>query len=230
MYKNLDKIMAVLLIVAVFYASFFGLTEEITAGKDAVTEFPIVVIDPGHGGSDPGKVGVNGALEKDINLRIAKDLEAKLLAAGYTVVLTRTEDEMLCSETDINKKATDMKNRCAIVEETGADIVVSIHQNSYTSESIKGGQVFYYKHSTEGKLLAQAIQEEFKAQVDESNNRQAKSNDSYYLLLHTPCPTVIVECGFLSNREEAELLCDNTYTERICLAIMSGINYYFNRQ
>ena len=85
MYKNLDKIMAVLLIVAVFYASFFGLTEEITAGKDAVTKSPIVVIDPGHGGSDPGKVGVNGALEKDINLRIAKDLEAKLLAAGYTV-------------------------------------------------------------------------------------------------------------------------------------------------
>lgn len=188
----------------------------------------VVVLDAGHGGNDPGKIGVDGTLEKDINLSLTYQLKAFLEAADVTVVLTRESDEGLYQENDTNKKRADMNARCQKIQETCPDLTVSIHQNSYHEESVKGAQVFYYTGSEQGKRLAEIIQEEFDSVLGEANTRKAKANSSYYLLLHTSCPIVIVECGFLSNWEETARLKDEGYQEKLAWAIHLGILQYLN--
>ena len=144
----------------------------------------VVCVDPGHGGTDPGKVGISGQLEKDINLAIAKKLKNYLEASDVVVVLTRDKDMGLYSPNDTHKKMADMRKRCQLIEEAKPDLVISIHQNSYHEEDIRGGQVFYYKTSVRGKKLAQILQKRFDYVLGDANKRQAKANDNYYLLLH----------------------------------------------
>lgn len=186
-----------------------------------------VVIDAGHGGSDPGKVGINNQLEKDINLEIAGILKRFLQAEDIKVVMTREGDGGLYDENASNKKVQDMKKRLEIIENAEPVLVVSIHQNSYHEEYVKGAQVFYYATSTSSKQLAEIIQEELKS-LDPENHREAKGNDSYFLLKKTSRPIVIVECGFLSNREEAEKLSSEVYQEKIAWNIHMGIMKYLN--
>lgn len=189
----------------------------------------LVVVDPGHGGVDPGMLGVNNTVEKEINLAVSYVLKEKLEEQGFRVELTRTTDDGLYSESDSNKKIADMKKRCAIIDEKNADIVVSIHQNSFSDSAVSGAQVFYYRHSEKGKELAQYIQDSLRENVDGTNDRRIKANDSYYMLIHTPCPTVIVECGFITNYDEAALLVTEEYQERIAEAIMMGVKTYFEK-
>lgn len=188
----------------------------------------VIVIDPGHGGIDPGKVGVHEELEKNINLSIAMKVTALLEKTGATVVCTRTEDSGLYEESDSNKKLADLKARCELIAEAEPDIAVSIHQNSYTDASVSGAQVFYYEGSESGKKLALALQSALVAGVDPENRRQVKSDNSYYILLHSVCPTVIVECGFLSNDAEATKLVTEEYQGLIAEAIVRGIAEYFS--
>lgn len=180
-----------------------------------------VVLDPGHGGGDPGKVGVNGEKEKDLNLKIACEVQKLLTDAGIRVVMTRSEDEAL------DGKLEDMKKRVALINDTAPNLVVSIHQNSYTDSSVKGAQVFYHTSSEQGRELALVMQEEL-YRLDEENRRQAKGNDTYYMLRNTKVPSIIVECGFLSNSEEAALLCTEEYqiklAEVICAGIIKGLD------
>ena len=187
-----------------------------------------VVIDAGHGGEDPGKVGVGNILEKDINLEIAKLVEKQLRKAGYQVVMTRTDDTMLVSDGCGSKKSEDLKNRCRMINESGARCAVSIHQNSYSDAAIKGAQVFYFEHSAEGKQLAETLQASLVEGLDPENHRQAKGNVTYYLLKKTEIPIVIVECGFLSNREEAALLEEKAYQEKVAKAVCDGITEYLD--
>ncbi len=187
-----------------------------------------VVIDAGHGGADPGKVGVNGAWEKDVNLQIALLLKQYLEAADIEAVMTRQTEEGLYDAGVSNKKVQDMKRRVALIEETAPDAVVSIHQNSYPEASVRGSQVFYYNGSKEGRRLAEVIQAQLLEKADGENRRQIKANDSYYLLKKTNAPTVIVECGFLSNAAEAEKLCDKTYQQKLAWAIHFGVLQYLN--
>ena len=184
-----------------------------------------IVIDSGHGGIDPGKKSDDGILEKDVNLAIAFKLK-RLEAAGISVTMTRSDENGLYQESDSNKKIADMKKRCSIIEESNANAVISIHQNSFQSSSVKGAQVFYYKHSAQGKLLAECIQNSFKQNIDETNKREAKADTTYYMLIHTKVPTVIAECGFLSNPEEAQLLVTEEYQEKVALALYNGIIDY----
>lgn len=186
-----------------------------------------VVIDAGHGGNDPGKVGINDALEKDINLQIAMQLKMFLEADDVEVVMTREVDKGLYDEDASNKKVQDMKRRLQVIESADPALVVSIHQNSYHEEYVKGAQVFYYTTSEKSRALAEILQEQLKS-LDEENKRQAKGNDSYYLLKKTAKPIVIVECGFLSNREEAQQLTDEAYQEKIAFQIHMGIMKYLN--
>ena len=190
----------------------------------------VVVVDPGHGGTDPGKVGISGQLEKDINLEIAKKLKTYLEASDVTVVLTRDKDMGLYSSNDNHKKMADMRKRCQLIEEAKPDLVISIHQNSYHEEAIRGGQVFYYKTSVRGKKLAQILQERFDYVLGDANKRQAKANDNYYLLLHVKEPIVIAECGFLSNREEAGKLETEEYQDRLAWTLHMGIMEYLNQE
>ena len=184
-----------------------------------------IVVDAGHGGADPGKVGINDILEKDINLSIALRLAEELESAGISVVLTRTSDVDLSNGAS-NFKSSDMRNRCALITEANPIFTISIHQNSYPSEQVSGAQVFYFAESDEGKTLATTLQNSLIANVDPTNKRQPKANDSYYLLKKTPTPTVIVECGFLTNPTEAALLSTTEYQDKVVNAIFLGIMEY----
>ncbi len=226
--RILDIAMAVLFLAGVSCAVGFGLAPSSEAVGAAASDGITVVIDPGHGGTDPGKVGVNGTLEKDINLSISLMLGEILQDKNYNVVYTRQDGDGLYSDSDINKKAADMRNRCGLIEEAKADVVVSIHQNSYTDPDVCGAQVFYYTHSAQGNVLAQLIQASLKENLNPDNKRECKSNDSYYMLIHTPCPTVIVECGFLSNPTEEKLLNDEEYQYKIAMSVAQGVENYFS--
>lgn len=186
----------------------------------------LIVIDAGHGGDDPGKVAVDQTNEKDINLAIAKKLQTELEKSGYRVIMTRDTDQGLYDEGVSNKKAQDMKRRCALINQVEPMITVSIHQNSFGSESVKGAQVFYYEKSEKGRKLASCIQDSLRINVDPSNNRKPKPDHNYYMLLNTTSPIVIVECGFLSNWEETGKLKDEAYQKQIVEAITKGIKEY----
>ncbi|MBE5869061.1 MAG: N-acetylmuramoyl-L-alanine amidase [Lachnospiraceae bacterium] len=229
--KLFSAVLGVLLAASVLWVIDKSL-EVVKLNTDAGTTLeknrPCVVIDAGHGGHDPGKVGINDALEKDINLQIAKLLEKFLTANDVDVIMTRQEDAGLNDADASNKKVQDMKRRIALIEEVKPDLVVSIHQNSYSEEYVHGAQVFYYTDSTVGKDLAQKIQTRLVEDLDPQNTRGIKANDSYYLLKKTQWPIVIVECGFLSNRAEAEKLISPHYQEKIAWSIHMGILQYLN--
>lgn len=183
----------------------------------------IVVIDAGHGGWDPGKVSENSIYEKDINLKVALKLQQYLQQGDCYVLLTRATDEALG-----RKKREDMNNRKDIADNMGADIIISVHQNSFTSSKVKGSQVFYYKSSEKSKVLAEKIQESMKNFLSQDGSRLAKANDNYYILKQTTIPAVIVECGFLSNPSERALLTQDDYVEKIAWSIYMGVIDYFN--
>ena len=199
-------------------------SEKVETAKDR----PCVVIDAGHGGNDPGKVGVDGSLEKDINLQIALKLQKFLQMQDVDVVLTRESDMGLYDENASNKKVQDMKNRVALIEESQPALVISIHQNSYHEEYVHGAQVFYYANSEKSKELAERIQQVMALELDRDNTRKAKANDSYYLLKKTSSPIVIVECGFLSNYEEAQKLSSDLYQEKVAWAIHLAVLQWLN--
>ena len=190
---------------------------------------PVIVLDAGHGGEDPGKIGVNGEFEKDINLSIVLILK-ELLEEDYTVILTRQTDTMLCNEGVNNKKNSDLKNRVRIINESSCDIAILIHQNSFQTQSAKGAQVFYYTSSEDGKLLANYVQEELVTNCDPSNTRTIKSDKSYYVLKNATPTTIIVECGFLSNPDEASKLGLLSYQENLAVSIKKGIDRYFEKK
>lgn len=173
-------------------------------------------------------MGINGALEKDINLAIAEKVKTFLEAEDVTVVMTREDEAGLYKESDSNKKVQDMKKRIEIIEEINPAVTVSIHQNSYHEEYVHGAQVFYYASSEEGKKLAGILQKRLIEGVDPDNTRVEKANDSYYLLTKTSSPIVIAECGFLSNRQEADALAKEEYQEKLAWAIHMGILQYLN--
>ena len=226
--KVIEPVLGICLLAMVVMAVKYGSIRVTGSGDAYIKETPVVVVDAGHGGTDPGKVGVDGSLEKDINLAVAERLKTYLEQDDVKVIMTRETDTGLYSETDSRKKMADMKKRCEIIEESGADLVVSIHQNSYHQEDVSGAQVFYYRKSEKGKRLAEILQKRFDYALRDQNRRKAKPNDSYYLLLHVKCPIVIVECGFLSNWKEAALLKTEEYQDRVAYTLHMGIMEYLN--
>ncbi len=206
-----------------------GLTGEkwLAVMGNGTAERRCVVLDPGHGGRDPGKVGAGDVLEKDINLQLAMQLKTYLEVNDIEVVMTRTEDIMLegGSEGETHKMR-DMKGRLDVIEEAEPVLVVSIHQNSYPESSVHGAQVFYYEGSAQSAGLAKCLEEAIEEFTAPGTSRPSKSNDNYYLLKKTAVPTVIVESGFLSNPEEAAKLSTPEYRDRMAWAIHMGIVRY----
>lgn len=221
---------AVLLAAASLLAIMGWDRGKLTSAQGGTSGERCVVLDAGHGGDDPGKIGINGALEKDVNLAITLLVKQYLEESDIRVVLTRETSEGLYDAGASNKKVQDMKRRIGIIEENSPDVTVSIHQNSYPEEYVHGAQVFYYTGSEEGKALAEKIQRRLVEGVDPENKRQVKANDSYYLLKKTRVPIVIVECGFLSNAEESEKLCTEEYREKLAWQIHLGIVQYLNSE
>ncbi|MBR1691542.1 MAG: N-acetylmuramoyl-L-alanine amidase [Lachnospiraceae bacterium] len=226
--RVVTMLMAVIMLCSMYYlarrAAVYTMTNRTGREKS------IVVIDAGHGGIDPGKIGINQAKEKDINLQIALRVRTLLEQNDIEVVMTRERDEGLYEEGASNKKVQDMKRRIERIAKAAAPLTVSIHQNSYSDERIHGAQVFYYTSSTEGKAAALLMQQQLAEGLDPDNRRQAKANDSYYLLKKSPTPAIIVECGFLSNYEEAQKLTQEKYQEQVAFQITLGILRYLSAQ
>lgn len=230
-YSNKKNIIFIVEAALLLFLIFLGCTRNpaLLASFPKKSDSITIVVDPGHGGYDPGKVGVNNTLEKDINLSISLELTKLLKNEGYNVILTRTFDTSLYEEGSHNKKTDDLNNRIEIIKKNKADFAICIHQNSFPDASVKGAQVFYYASNDNvnpSKALAESIQNALIDGLDKNNTRMAKSNTSYYMLKHTACPTVIVESGFLSNPAEAMLLNSEKYQMQIAQAICIGINNY----
>ena len=224
------KIISVILIVAVvgslIIGNFASATAEISASPERV-----IVIDAGHGGEDPGAVGVNGTYEKDVNLSIAILLGDTLKEKGYTVVQTRTEDKMLyLPEENVKgmRKISDLKNRCKITAEYENCIVISIHMNSYGASKYSGLQVYYTDKNEDSRALANRIQNSVRKELQPENHRQIKNGSSLYLLENANGTAVLIECGFLSNAEECSKLSQKEYQKELCFAISCGIIEYIN--
>jgi N-acetylmuramoyl-L-alanine amidase len=230
------KIFMAILVIALIFTVGKSAQFVSTVGENVITIFKdknkdiTIAIDAGHGGIDPGKVGVNDALEKDINLAIALKLERNLAQNGINVVMTRTDDDGLYEESDTNKKVTDMKKRLEIIEAANPLLAVSIHQNSYPEPSVSGVQVFYYKDSIKSKEAATIMQAQMIKTLKPEKQREAKDNSSYYLLKKTSVPIMIVECAFMSNPAEADLLTQENYQEKVAWAVYMGIMEYINTQ
>lgn len=200
-----------------------------------VTYLPIsnkvIAIDPGHGGVDPGAVSKNGVKEDEINLKISLKLKRLIEQSGGIVFMTRAEDKGLYSSearTLRQMKREDLQKRREIIDNSGSQILVSIHLNSFIRSNYYGAQTFYKEGSEEGQRLALIIQEELKNILDKDNKREPQKRNDVYLLNEVSIPSVLVECGFLSNSAEEKLLLDETYQEKIAWSIYVGIMNYFN--
>ena len=199
-----------------------------TLGNNESMDFS-VVIDPGHGGIDPGSIGYKTKVkESDVNLAVAKKLETKLSSMGFRVVMTRKDENGLYGLSTTNYKKRDMQKRKDIIEEARPDIVVSVHMNSYVRHNLRGAQVFYDKNSPSGEALALSIQDQIASKLEKSDKGVAVGD--YYMLKCAPSASVIAECGFLSNEEDEKLLIDPDYQEKIAECIFVGIVNFFNRE
>ena len=204
-------------------------TEDSESEREDLTGGVIVVIDAGHGGEDGGAVGRNGALEKDINLSLALTLSDALEAMGVATLLTREEDILLydkSSDYQGQKKAQDLAERRRIAESCENAIFVSIHMNSFPEEKYKGLQVYYSENNEESMTLAKRIQSLTAESLQPENNRQCKSGGNIYLLERLTCPAILIECGFLSNAEECELLSTEEYRQSLAKLIATAIYGY----
>jgi N-acetylmuramoyl-L-alanine amidase len=200
-----------------------------------VTYLPIankvIAIDAGHGGVDPGAVSKRGIKEDEINLEIALKLKRLIEQSGGIVVMTRSEDEGLYTsdaKTLRQMKREDLSKRKEIVNESNSEVFISIHLNSFIRSTYYGAQTFYKKDSEEGERLAIIIQNELRNILDKDNNRQPQDRDDIYILNEVNIPSVLVECGFLSNVNEEQLLTNESYQEKIAWSIYVGIMNYFN--
>ncbi len=221
----------VLLAAVVLNVAFFG-------DHTAVNSVPItnrtIVLDPGHGGEDGGAVGSNGTVEKDINLQVALKVQALLEQNGCSVFMTRNDDVSIHDkgeEKNNNRKVSDLDNRKKMPGDYQADAFVSIHMNLYPQQQYHGAQVFYAETPDNSMQLAQCIQDELREDVDSSNNREIKeAKGNIYVLDKSKVPSVVVECGFLSNPEEEQKLQTDEYQQKLAFAIYSGIIKFFAAQ
>ncbi len=190
----------------------------------------VVLIDAGHGYPDGGAIGMNGSIESTLNIKVAKLVKKKLISKGYTVLMTREGENAIADDgkTMAKRKLSDMTKRLDIINNSGADILVSIHMNKFSDSRYKGAQVLYSANYAESEILAKNIQAELCAIPENESKRSfLKAPNSIYLMKNATIPAVIAECGFLSNFEEEQLLNTSQYREKLANAIVDGIiNYY----
>ena len=187
-----------------------------------------IVIDPGHGGVDPGSIGYKSKVkESDLNLTLSLKLAEKFRAAGIKIVMTRTDDNGLVSGLTGRKfKKEDMQKRKELINKIRPNMVISVHMNSYTNHTLRGAKVFYDKTSDISKQIAESIQNQFAEKLEASNN--VASVGDYYMLKCTESPSIIAECGFLSNERDEQLLLDPKYQDKIVDCIFVGVMNFLN--
>lgn len=189
----------------------------------------VVVIDAGHGGVDPGAVGISKVLEKDITLGVSKRLQVLVQQSGAKAVMVREDDRDLgTSQGLLKRKREDLAQRIQLAMDTQAEVYLSIHANSFPDPKLAGAQTFYHSDSPEGKLLAQFIQQELNSMTN--SKRIAKGNQDIYVLKKAKQAAVTVELGFLSNLQEEQLLTNPEYQQKLAIAIFQGLSIYFSKQ
>lgn len=216
--------------------TILGAVHAVTAasGNIDASALPTIILDAGHGGEDGGAVAVNGIEEKKINLAIALLVRDKLTSAGYCVQMIRETDTAVGDttlSTLAERKRSDIQYRTQVVNQTENCILVSIHQNFFEQSQYSGAQMFYSPNNTRSAQLAESIRRAVISQTQPNNTRENKQAESgIYLLNHVDVPAVIVECGFLSNPEEADLLSTPTYQEKIASAVADGITDFLKSE
>lgn len=228
---NIHILMFSLLILFLIFISVFISRDYIKTSLNKQNSVKLtVIIDAGHGGEDGGAVAPDGSLEKDFNLDIALKLEKILNMYGFDVIMTRREDKMTCSDgltTQRQKKVSDIRNRLKLIENNPNSIFVSIHQNNFSDCNQYGTQVFYSGNNLKSKTLADCIQQSVVKNLQLNNKRIIKkSGTEIFLLYKSKVPSVLVECGFLSNIKELELLKTDTYRQKLAIMIADGIIKY----
>lgn len=223
------SILFLIILSAMLYFTFMA-----NSSADGVMTKPVlkqtVIIDAGHGGDDGGAIGIDGTVEKDINLDIALKLEKLLKFYGFDVIMTRTEDIMTCDDgldSLRKRKVSDIHNRFDVLERNPDAVFISVHQNKFEDNSQHGTQVFYSGNNDESKLLAESIQNSIVSVLQPDNSRVVKKSGSgIYLLYHAKLPAVLVECGFISNPAEVKKLNDENYRMKIAILIADGLIKY----
>ena len=214
-------------IVYLLLAVCMNKTALVIAANKTIPSGKTIIIDAGHGGEDGGATSCTGVLESEINLEIAVRLEDMLNLLGYRTIMVREDDSAIHTEgaTIAQRKVSDLKNRVQLVNNASDALLISIHQNYFTDERYYGAQVFYA--DTDGsRRLAENVQETFRRTINQDSKRMVKSAENIYLMERIQCDGVLVECGFLSNYREAQLLESDNYQKKVCAVIASAVCIY----
>lgn len=235
LYKTISAKSIIVFISLAFFTVFaivFMFNGKQAVSTNAKAEAPLIIIDAGHGGEDGGTQSSDGVLEKGINLSISKKIDEILKKRGYKTLMVRTEDKLIYDsdcKTQREKKVSDIHKRMEIMKSNTDSIFLSIHQNFFSESKYHGAQVFYSKKITESEKIADSIQHSIVEKLQPDNKREIKpSGTDIYLLYNAVVPAVMVECGFMSNPEEAEKLCDEDYQTQMSDAIVDGLVEYLN--
>lgn len=236
-YSALALVISYFIIYGVFHGFSIDLSKDFNENairtSIQTSKLPTIILDAGHGGMDGGCVAYNGKLEKDVNLSVTLILKDYFESFGYSVELTRDSDKAIYDdgvEGLSNKKKSDMKNRLAIFNKYQDAVAISIHQNQFTDEKYSGAQMFYCDSNDKNNVLANILQNTIKDNLQKENNREIKnSKDDLYLLKNCVCPSVMVECGFLSNKQEADKLFTKSYQKQLAFCIFLGANTFINQ-
>lgn len=234
MVRKIQNIVCVALIAVFALAWFFSgrlaVGVPTSAEVNSSVSKKVVVLDAGHGGIDGGCVSVNGVAEKGINLAIVQTLRDSLEILGFDVVCTREDDRSIHDngvEGIAKQKLSDMNNRLEIINRYDDALVLSVHQNQFVDSRYSGAQMFYDKQSEEGRRLAECMKKQFVALLQPENMRETKPVGSEMYLIHnSKSPALMVECGFLSNPEEAKLLESGDYQKKVAFTILTGAHEY----
>lgn len=188
-----------------------------------------LLIDPGHGGRDGGAVGADGGLEKNLNLSVALQLRDMLRVLGIPVRMTRETDCSIGDAESAGWKKSDMLARLELYRQ--AETVISIHQNHFSQSQYQGAQMFYSTHEPDSRRLAECLRASVVGWLQPENKRELKpATDGIFLLRHAPCPTVLVECGFLSNPQEYALLQAKDYQQKLAFSVCAGYLRYISSE
>ena len=231
--KSIIAIITAFLIIlsAMLYLTFMANFSAAEASSMPITQ-KTVIVDAGHGVDDCGAIGIDGTVEKDINLDIALKLEKILKFYGFNVIMTRTQDVMTCDDgldSLRKRKISDIHNRFELMRKNPDAIFISVHQNKFEDSSQHGTQVFYSGNDERSKELAEAIQTSVTLTLQRKNDRVVKKSGSgIYLLYHAKIPAVLVECGFISNSDELKKLKDESYRMKLAILIADGLLKYLS--
>lgn len=230
--KYLKRFWSLYLITAIVFISLsVGADRAVTtiAQNTPIPRHHTIIIDAGHGGEDGGATAVNGVLESEINLQIAIKMRDLCHFLGYQTRMVRTTDVSVYTEgnTLAAKKASDLRQRVHIVNQTENAILISIHQNTFTDSRYHGAQVFY-SESEGSRDFAAMLQQQLCKYLNPGSNRQEKKADHVYLMRNIRKTGILVECGFISNPEEAEKLLDAEYQRKLCSVIVCCLSGYIN--